>query len=300
MSSFSTRWRAEMCRGSSRWRAGVLMGALLVSGARAECPADVEAAAVAAAIVNRTPVHAVPGLTRMEDGLCGRDKVVRFLAQAWGAPVGHKAGLTNPAVQQRFGYGAPLRGRLFRAGLLPDGAQVPAAFGIRPVFEADLLVEVADPHALARAGSPDAALQALSAVIPFVELPDLMVGDPGALSGPMLALVNVGARLGVQGTPVPARSGGLRAEALASMTVSVRDGTGAVLDSAQGSAILGHPLNAAIWLARDLAAAGTPLQRGDLLSLGSFSRLLAPKSGLDIVVRYDGLPGNPEVRVHFR
>lgn len=274
---------------------------LIAQAAHGACPSDLEAAAVAAAIITKTPVQTPAGLERMDDALCGRDKVVRFLAQAWGAPAGYKAGLTNPAVQQRFGHAAPLRGTLFRAGLLPDGAEVPAAFGTRSVFEADLLVAVGDPTALARAETPDEALKALQAVIPFIELPDLMVSDPSTLSGPMLALVNVGARLGVMGTPrpVPQDDQGW-SEALATMTVTITDGAGTVLDSGRGSAILGHPLRAAMWLARDLAASGTPLRRGDLLSLGSFSRLLAPKPGLDITVRYAGLPGDPEVRVRFR
>ena len=74
----------------------------------------------------------------------------------------------------------------------------------------------------------------------------------------------------------------------------------AVLDSGPGGATLGNPLNAAIWLARDLAAAGTPLKRGDLLSLGSFTRLLPPKPGLAVKATYQGLPGNPGVSVRFR
>ena len=130
----------------------------LAPAAHAACPTDLEAAAVAAAIVARQPITAAAAEMSMEDGLCGRDKVVRYLAQTYGGAVGYKAGLTNPAVQKRFNYNAPLRGTLFRSMLVDDGAEVPAAFGARPVFEADLVVEVGNPVGLARATTPGEAL----------------------------------------------------------------------------------------------------------------------------------------------
>ena len=272
----------------------------LAPAAHAACPTDLEAAAVAAAIVARQPITAAAAEMSMEDGLCGRDKVVRYLAQTYGGAVGYKAGLTNPAVQKRFNYNAPLRGTLFRSMLVDDGAEVPAAFGARPVFEADLVVEVANPVGLAKATTPGEALRHIKSVRPFIELPDLMVGDPSKLGGPMLAMINVGARLGVLGKPVAAKHDKALAEALALMTVSLTDGAGAVIDSGKGSATLGNPLNAAIWLAQDLARAGTPLKRGDLLSLGSFSKLRPPQPGLVVTARYEGLPGNPQVVVKFK
>jgi len=262
-----------------RFAALCLLSSAFAGPAQAACPTDLEAAAVAAAIVARQPVPRPAGEMDMADGLCGRDKVVRYLEQAYGERAGYKAGLTNPAVQKRFNHDAPLRGTLFKMMLVSDGAELPAGYGTRPVFEADLLVEVADPHALAEAQTPLAALKALKRYAPFIELPDLMVDDPSRLGGPMLAMINVGARAGVVGKAVTVK---------------------ASPELAEGTATLGNPLNAAAWLARDLAAAGTPLKRGDLLSLGSFSKLLPPKAGLAVVVKYAGLPGDPVVGVKFR
>ena len=162
------------------------------------------------------------------------------------------------------------------------------------------MVKVGNPVGLARATTPGEALRHIKSVRPFIELPDLMVDDPSKLGGPMLAMINVGARLGVLGKPVAAKHDKALAEALALMTVSLTDGAGTVIDSGKGSAILGNPLNAAIWLAQDLARAGTPLKRGDLLSLGSFSKLRPPQPGLVVTARYEGLPGNPQVVVKFK
>jgi len=77
------------------------------------------------------------------------------------------------------------------------------------------------------------------------------------------------------------------------------DEAGNELARAPGSAILGHPLNAVTWLARDLASHGKALKAGDLVSLGSFAQPQPPQAGHIITVRYDGLPGAEPVSVRF-
>jgi 2-oxo-hept-3-ene-1,7-dioate hydratase len=103
----------------------------------------------------------------------------------------------------------------------------------------------------------------------------------------------------VLGTPSPARTDAAFAEALQKMTVKARDASGTELSSAPGAAILGHPLNAVIWLAADLKKDGITLRRGDLLSLGAFGNLPAIP-GQALRVTYEGLPANPSVQVRFR
>jgi 2-keto-4-pentenoate hydratase len=136
-------------------------------------------------------------------------------------------------------------------------------------------------------------------VIPFIELADLVVQEPGKLYGPAIAAINVGARLGVMGTPIAVQRNAAFANSLRDM-VAVVKGNGVELDRGKGSDVLGHPLNAVVWLAQDLARGGRTLKPGDLISLGSFSKLLPPKPGLAVEVQYLGLPGNPTVNVGFR
>ena len=57
-----------------------------------------------------------------------------------GKVIGYKAGLTNPAVQKRFNTDKPVWGKLYEGMVLPSGATVDAAFGARPLYEADMLV----------------------------------------------------------------------------------------------------------------------------------------------------------------
>jgi 2-keto-4-pentenoate hydratase len=102
------------------------------------------------------------------------------------------------------------------------------------------------------------------------------------------------------GAEIPVNSTPDMVKALADMTVVMTDGSGAKLAEGKGNAVLGSPLNVAIWIARDMAASGTRLKAGDLISVGSFTPLTPPKPGQTVTARYDGLPGNPQVSVSFK
>ena len=233
---------------------------------------------------------------------CTRAKWQQQLASVAGPLVGYKAGLTNPAVQKRFNTTEPVWGALYQRMLLRNGSTVPAAFAARPLFEADMLVRVKSA-AINQARTPAEVLANVDQVIPFIELPDLMVEAPPKLNGMALSAINVGARLGVVGQPIAVpRDAAARQrllDGLQAMTVQVSDASG-VLSSGKGSDILGHPLNAVVWLSGALRQQGLQLQPGQVVSLGSFSPLSPPKAGQQVTVQYEGLPGARPVTVNFR
>jgi 2-keto-4-pentenoate hydratase len=235
----------------------------------------------------------------MQDGECGRRRLVERLESSDNRIVGYKAGLTSKTVQERFGVSNPVRGVLLEKMLLADGADVAADFGARPVFEAYLLVEVTG-EPLPQVKTPAGVLRTLVRVMPFIELPDLGVAEGEKLSAPLITFLNAGARLGVVGKPVQVEATQAFADALANMRVIVTDQDGKELARGSGAAILSHPLNAVMWLHEDLARGGVRLKAGDLLSLGSFTAPLVPKAGMTVTVRYEGLPGNPAVSVRFK
>ncbi len=280
----------------------LLLGVACATGVQAECLSDAQADDLAAHYLARTPAANPEGLSDA-DGACTRAKFNARIAPRLGKVVGYKAGLTNPAVQKRFGTDKPVWGTLYEGMVQPSGATIDAAFGARPLFEADMLVRVKSA-AVNQARTPMEVLEAIDQVIPFIELPDLLVQAPPKLNGAGVSAINVGARLGVAGQPlaVPA----LRAEryalldALQGMQVTLADAQGAVLGQGKGSDILEHPLNAVVWLAQALRQEGIALQPGDLVSLGSFSPLLPPKPGLAVTATYEGLPGAQPVRVTFK
>jgi 2-keto-4-pentenoate hydratase len=161
-----------------------------------------------------------------------------------------------------------------------------------------MLVRVSDVR-INQARTPEDVLRAIDQVIPFIELPDLLVEAPAKLNGAAINAINVGARLGVLGAPIPVQRSADFSNALRDMQIVIKV-NGAEVDQGRGADVLGHPLNAVIWLAQDLAREGGALKKGDLVSLGSFSKLHPPKPGMAIEIAYRGLPGDPVVRVNFR
>lgn len=280
----------------------VLLAVTCATSASAQCLSDAQVSDLVANYVAKKPAANIEGLSDA-DGACTRAKVNSLLAQRFGKVVGYKAGLTNPAVQKRFNTDKPVWGKLYEGMVLANGAAVEAGFGARPLFEADMLVRVKDA-AINQASTPYEVLQHIDQVIPFIELPDLVVQAPAQLNGPGVAAINVGARLGVAGQPiaVPATRGERYAllDALERMQVQLTNNQGQLLASGKGSDILGQPLNAVVWIAQALQKDGITLQPGDLISLGSFSPLLPPRPGLSVTASYVGLPGAQPVQVHFK
>ena len=267
------------------------------------CLGAVPIAALASAYEARIAADNPPTDLTSAAAACSRAKYQAATARISGPLVGYKAGLTNPAVQKRFNTDKPVWGSLGQSMLLTSPATVPAQFGARPVFEADLLVRV--KHAgINEATTPEQVLANVDQIVPFIELPDLLVQKPAELNGNALTAINVGARLGVTGQPlsVPtdAAAQAVLAKQLADMRVQLRDASGKAIAEGKGSDVLGNPLNAVVWLAGALKAEGKALKAGQYVSLGSFSPLLPPKVGMHISVHYDGVPGLGGASVAFQ
>lgn len=62
------------------------------------------------------------------------------------------------------------------------------------------------------------------------------------------------------------------------------------VEMGQGSAILGHPLTALAWLADQTSRLGTPLESGQIVTLGSVVKTIYPSPGQVISARFAGLP----------
>jgi 2-keto-4-pentenoate hydratase len=277
----------------------VALSAFLAASARGACPGDGEVAGFISDYRSMTIAKGFGPELSMDDALCAQSKVVRRLGESLGPVVGYKAGLTNPAVQARFGVTHPVRGVLLRDMLVTSGAEVPAKFGSRPLWEADFIVVVKDPEGLLRASTLREAAQSLSHAVPFMELPDLVLDPKETLNGPALVAINVGARMGALAERIPMQATDEFIDSLASMTVVMRE-DGKEFARGPGSAIMGNPLNSAMWLARDLERSGIRVKPGDLLSLGTFLPFQPPKPGTTVTVQYLGLPGDPSVTVRFR
>ena len=266
----------------------------------AEMPPDENIKAVAESWLAKKPAKGLGVTMSMSEAAVVRTRYAALISKDLGNRVGYKAGLTNPAVRKRFNYDKPIRGTLFAKMILPGPARVTAAFGSRPVYEADMVAVVGDAAKAMTAKSPLEALQALKEIRPFIELPDLVFDPQVKPGGPNLLAINVGARLGVLGDPIILPATAESVEKLAAVKIEVVDQTVAIVGGGNGADVLNNPLNVVLWIVDSLKAEGKTLKNGDLLSLGSFSALLPPKAGSTITVRYTGLASVPaEVTVTF-
>ncbi|MGB3191964.1 2-keto-4-pentenoate hydratase [Lyngbya sp. PCC 8106] len=249
--------------------------------------------------LKREPLAALSEDMTLEQAISLQKEFVQALISHLGPVVGYKAGLTSPIAQQSFNVSHPVRGVLLQQMLLDNGAVVSAQFGARPLFEADLMVRVGDDR-INEATTSQEALAGLDAVIPFIELPDLMYQSDVKLNAAALVAVNVGARLGVLGKPIPLAATSEWEKRLGNIQVILFDESGQELAQGESSALLGHPLKAVLWLRDDLKAAGIRLKPGDLLSLGTITPLMPVQTKTTIRARYIGLEAEAvEVSVSF-
>jgi len=227
-------------------------------------------------------------ITTMADGACHQDQLVDRLSQALGPVAGYKAAATSAGAQRQLGLDGPVLGVLLQEMLRPAGSTIAVDEGARLIFELDLLARVGD-EAINQATTREEALAAIDAFMPFVELGDLMVPKGAAITGPLLQAMNAGARLGVTGDALP--TDGLTIDKIAAAKGRLeRDGS--VVAEAPATALLGHPLDAVLWIVQEAKARGWTLEVGDVLSLGSMGRFQLAAPG-EITATYEGLSAEP-------
>ncbi len=251
--------------------------------------------------LKKTPITAFDGTMTLAEAAKVQRQFIDVIAKEFGPPVGYKAGLTNPNVQKAFGVSQPVRGTLLQKMILKSGSVVPADFAAIPVSEGDLVVRVGD-EAINQAKSPIETLKFLDAVIPFIELPDMVFDKGVKLTGAAIMAINVGARYGILGDPIALAATPEWQERLKNFMFQAFDEKGSVAAEGKGTALLGDPLNVVLWLKDSLVAEGKGLKKGDLLSLGSLTRPMPVKPGTALRARYVGLdPKGPvEITVSFK
>lgn len=191
--------------------------------------------------------------------------------------VGRKIGLTARAVQAQLGVAQPDYGALFDDMAVPDGGVADPARFLQPKAEAEIaLVMARDLH------GPDVTaadvLAAATAALPAIEIVDSRIvdwritfADTVADNGSSAAFVLGARQVLLDGLDLYS----------CGMVLEVN---GAVASVGAGAACLGHPLEAAAWLARTV-----PLRAGDVVLTGALGPMVTLSPGDRLTARIGGL-----------
>lgn len=219
-----------------------------------------------------------------------RDHFLAALARDHGAPIGYKAALVNPAVRSRFNATEPIRGVLFSNMLRSSGLPMAVSVATRPLVEGDLLVRVGDGEALQRARTDDEVLSALDAVIPFIEVPDLIYSPESQIDASAIAAANAGARTGWVGYPVAMTLREWQALPQVQVQMTMKTGSETMTRIVSlGDGLGMEPAAVVRWLRDELRRSRLLLERGDILSLGTLLPPVPPQPGMEISLRYLGI-----------
>ena len=163
-----------------------------------------------------------------------------------------------------------------------DGDEVPMTRLIQPKVEAEVAFVVSRDV-------PDAVpsfaefVSALAYALPALEIVDSVIQDWKITLVDTVA-DNASSALYVLGNQ-PVALGALELGEVG-MQMSVG---GAVASVGTGAACLGHPLRAAYWLARTMAARGQPLKAGQVILSGALGPMVPLKAGDLVSARIGGL-----------
>ena len=187
--------------------------------------------------------------------------------------VGRKIGLTSPAVQAQLGVDRPDFGMLFADMAAGEGLPIAAARTMQPKIEAEIALILGEglPHA-----DPTVAdlLLATAYAVPALEIVGSRIAGWDIRITDTIA-DNASSGLFVLGGPARPLDG-LDLGAGARMTLKRGE---EVVSEGSGEACLGHPLNAAVWLAGEMARRGRPLTAGEIVLTGALGPMVPVAPG---------------------
>ncbi|WP_018657938.1 2-keto-4-pentenoate hydratase [Actinomadura flavalba] len=195
---------------------------------------------------------------------------------------GHKVGLTSAAMRRQLGVDRPDYGHLLDTMFHLDAAPIDAGAFLQPRIEPEIAFvlrrDLAGPGVTAAA-----AAAAVDFVLPALEIIDSRIRDwKITLTDTVADNASCGGVV-LGSTPTPPHGLDL---ALTGCLLSV---DGRITDTGAGGAVLGHPLNALVWLANTLGERGVVLRAGDVVLPGSVTAAIPVAPGQAVTAAFAGL-----------
>jgi len=198
--------------------------------------------------------------------------------------IGWKVGLTSKAIQEQFGFHEPAFGCILETR--PSGTVFAVRDLVKPGFETELCMRLGPP--LAGEVSLEEVRAAVAVVHPAFEITETR-GDPAQIA--LMLADNAQQRSVILGEPIE-------------LTLALRldqvkgrvELNGNVVATGIGAAVLDHPLNSVVWLARKLGEYGRSLRAGEIVMTGSLVRQFPLAAGDHAWASFSGV-GTVEVRV---
>ncbi|MBP6018609.1 MAG: 2-keto-4-pentenoate hydratase [Burkholderiaceae bacterium] len=196
--------------------------------------------------------------------------------------VGYKAGLTSRAIQAQLGVSHPAYGVLFADMAYGDTEEIPLGSVVQPKVEAEIALVLGRDLNLPDATFAD-VINAVAYALPAIEVAGSRIANWDISLFDMVADNAAAGVFVLGGTPVKLHGLDLRQCGMVMEKQGEQCAVGA------GAACMGHPLNAAVWLARTLARNGTPLQAGEVLMTGALGPMVVAQPGDVFEARINGL-----------
>jgi len=235
------------------------------------------------------PISLNFGITTLDAAYAVSEINIRADLAAGRRIVGLKVGLTSKSVQQQLGVDQPDFGVLLDDMEFLSGQDIPMERLIQPKVEAEVAFVVGRDLA---GNTPSYAefLAALDFALPAIEIVDSAIMD-WKISLVDTVADNASSALYVLGDQ-PAAIG---ATSLGELGMSMTK-NGLTVSVGTGAACLGHPLRAAYWLAKTMAAKGQGLKAGQVILSGALGPMVPVVAG-DVIQAHMGALGNVSCRM---
>jgi 2-oxo-3-hexenedioate decarboxylase/2-keto-4-pentenoate hydratase len=210
-----------------------------------------------------------------------------LMAEMRGPVAGYKIALTTPVMQQMVGFHTPIAGAILARTIHHSPLTLRGTDYVRLGVECEIAVQLGTDLPAAKAPySRDHVANAIAAVMAAFELVDDREADYAKLTAQVLTLIadnawNAGIVLGS-----PVRNWGTVDLAAARGVMVIND---TIVGEGRGRDVMGHPLEALVWLINMLAERGKSLTQGMIVMTGSIVATKFVNSGDAVSLAMDGL-----------